>query len=159
MRSVLFSALAGLAILAALTPVAQASWLSEAWHHHHGDRDWSPRYYIPPNISGYGSYPGTYGGYYVPPYYQAPPTNVPMTVPNISGTWYMWGDGDKPCQIIQRQLDGRALFINEHCSRAWGTVQGNQVWIPDWNSSVSQGLWGTIQGDRIVWPDGSYWSR
>ena len=55
----------------------------------------------------------------------------------------------------------RALFINEHGSRARGEIRGDQVWIPDWSSGnpYDDGLSGRIRGDRIVWPDGSYWSR
>ncbi|HEV3262349.1 MAG TPA: hypothetical protein VG013_36190 [Gemmataceae bacterium] len=81
-------------------------------------------------------------------------------VPDLDGTWYMNGDEDLPCQIIQRRLDGRAEFINEHGDRAAGTVRGDHVYIPDWTDGRgSRGLRGTIRRDRIIWPDGSYWSR
>ena len=81
-------------------------------------------------------------------------------VPNISGTWYTNGNPDAPCQIIQPAMDGRALFINEHGSRARGFVRGDRVWIPAWSDSYGdRGLRGRIQGDRIVWPDESCWSR
>jgi len=80
--------------------------------------------------------------------------------PNIDGDWYMNGDPDQPCRIIQRRPDGRAVFVNEHGSRAAGTVRGDRVFIPDWSDSLGDdGLEGRIRGDRIVWPDGSYWSR
>jgi hypothetical protein len=72
----------------------------------------------------------------------------------------MNGNEDAPTQIVQPRRDGRALFINENGSRAWGTVRGDRVWIPDWTDGRgSDGLEGRIRGDRIVWPDGSYWSR
>jgi len=81
-------------------------------------------------------------------------------VPSIGGVWYMNGDGDQPCLIIQRRPDGRAVFVNEHGSRAAGTVRGDRVFIPEWSNSFGDdGLEGRIRGDRIVWPDGSYWSR
>jgi hypothetical protein len=81
-------------------------------------------------------------------------------VPDISGRWYGDGDPNVPCQIIQWRLDGNAEFINQYGSRAWGTIRGNRVWIPDWtDGSGSRGLWGRIRGDRIIWPNGSYWSR
>ncbi len=82
-------------------------------------------------------------------------------VPDISGVWYLNGNGNAPCRIIQPRPDGRALFINEHGSRARGEIRGDQVLIPDWSSGGpwDDGLSGRIRGDRIVWPDGSYWSR
>ena len=80
-------------------------------------------------------------------------------VPDLNGTWYLNGDEDSPCEIIQRRLDGRALFINENGSRARGTVRGDRVWIPKWTDGRSRGLQGRIRRDRIVWPNGSYWSR
>ncbi len=82
-------------------------------------------------------------------------------VPAIGGVWYLNGNRDAPCRIIQAAPDGRALFINEHGSRARGEVRGDQVWIPEWSSGNPwvEGLSGRIRGDRIVWPDGSYWSR
>ncbi len=80
-------------------------------------------------------------------------------VPNISGVWYMRGDPDLPCQILQRQLDGRALFINENGSSAWGTVHRNVVSIPDWSDGSRQGLVGRIRGNRIIWTDNSFWAR
>ncbi len=82
-------------------------------------------------------------------------------VPDIGGVWYLNGNRDAPCRVIQPRPDGRALFINEHGSRARGEIRGDQVWIPDWSSGSpwEEGLSGRIRGDRIVWPDGSYWSR
>jgi hypothetical protein len=59
--------------------------------------------------------------------------------------------------VVQRRLDGRALFINENGSQAWGTVQGDRVFIPDWNDGRGQRGW--VRGDRIVWPDGNFWER
>ncbi len=91
-----------------------------------------------------------------PPRPDPPP--VPA-VPNISGTWYMNGNPDQPCDITQHRGGTRAEFINEHGSHAWGTVYPDAVWIPDWTDGVHQGLWGTIRRNRIVWPNGSYWSR
>jgi len=82
-------------------------------------------------------------------------------VPSIGGVWYLNGNGGAPCRIIQPRPDGRALFVNEHGSRARGEIRGDQVWIPDWStgSPWDEGLSGRIRGDRIVWPDGSFWSR
>jgi hypothetical protein len=79
---------------------------------------------------------------------------------DLNGTWYMSGNEDQPCRIIQSRRSSRVLFINEQGSRARGTVQGDRVFIPDWtDGNGSTGLWGTIRGQRIVWPNGSYWSR
>lgn len=89
------------------------------------------------------------------PYAVAPVAQVP----DLDGYWYLTGDPAKPAQIIQRRLDGRALFINEQGSQAWGSVQGDTVYIPDWTDGFRQGLVGTIRGDRIIWPDGNFWSR
>jgi hypothetical protein len=80
-------------------------------------------------------------------------------IPNLNGTWYMNGNPDQPTRIIQREPDGRALFINEKGSRARGTVSPDRVFIPDWSDGYSDGLVGRIRRDRIVWPDGNYWSR
>jgi hypothetical protein len=80
-------------------------------------------------------------------------------VPRIGGTWYMNGDDDAPCQIIQRGSGRHALFINENGSRARGTVRGGRVFIPDWSDGESQGLVGRIRGNRIIWPNGTFWSR
>jgi hypothetical protein len=80
-------------------------------------------------------------------------------VPNLNGTWYLNGNEDLPCNIVQRP-DGRALFINEHGSRARAEMHSDRVWIPDWSpGDGSQGLEGRVRGDRIIWPDGSFWSR
>ncbi len=79
---------------------------------------------------------------------------------DLGGTWYMNGEPDQPCRIVQRAPDGTAEFINEHGSRAWGTVRGDRVWIPSWSDGFgNRGLRGRVRGDRIVWPDGGYWSR
>jgi hypothetical protein len=80
-------------------------------------------------------------------------------VPNISGTWFMNGDENLRCKIIQRRLDGHALFINENGSPAPGTVRRDEVWIPEWTDGRREGLVGRIRGDKIVWPNGSFWSR
>jgi hypothetical protein len=82
---------------------------------------------------------------------------APPPVPDISGSWYMNGDPNQRCQISQPQLDGNALFTNEHGSSAWGTVRGDRVFIPEWNEG--RGEVGTIRGNRIVWPNGTYWAR
>ena len=79
--------------------------------------------------------------------------------PDLSGTWYLNGDGDRPCYIEQRR-DGRVLFTNEKGSAAWGEMSSGRVWIPDWSPGEGeQGLEGRIRGDRIIWPDGHFWSR
>ncbi len=99
-----------------------------------------------------------YPGRYPPP---PPPVQVVPRdrVPDLDGTWYMNGDPNKPCEIIQQGSGRRAEFINEHDSSAWGTIRGDRVWIPDWSDGYSQGLEGRIRGNRIVWPDGNFWSR
>jgi hypothetical protein len=79
--------------------------------------------------------------------------------PDLSGTWFLKGRRDAPCEIDQRGPD-EALFINENGSEAWGSIRGDRVWIPDWSDGFgSYGLEGRIRGDRIIWPDGSFWSR
>jgi hypothetical protein len=81
-------------------------------------------------------------------------------VPYIGGAWYMNGQQNAPCGIIQESPDGNAEFINENGSHAWGTVRGDRVWIPDWMDGFNRrGLRGVIRGDRIIWPDGNFWSR
>ena len=81
-------------------------------------------------------------------------------LPNLNGTWYMNGDEFSPCRIIQRRQDGRAEFINENGDRARGIVQGDSVFIPEWNDGTRRsGLSGRIRGDMIIWPNGTYWSR
>lgn len=79
--------------------------------------------------------------------------------PHISGVWYMHCDPNLPCEIIQHGSGHRATFVNEHGSSAWGSVRGDQVWIPAWSDGRSQGLVGVIRGDRIIWPNGTFWSR
>jgi hypothetical protein len=80
-------------------------------------------------------------------------------VRNLNGTWYMNGDPDKPCQIIQDWPLPWARFVNEHGSEASGQIRGDTVWIPDWSDGINPGLAGRIRGDRIIWPNGSFWSR
>jgi hypothetical protein len=77
-------------------------------------------------------------------------------VPNIDGIWYNHSNGGR-CEVVQRRPDGRALFINENGDRAWGSLRGDRVFIPDWNNG--EGQRGRIRGDRIVWPDGNFWER
>jgi hypothetical protein len=90
-------------------------------------------------------------GGYPPPRWAAP-------APNLTGTWYMHGDERLPTYIEQRNGRGDALFTNEHGDSAWGTIQGDRVWIPDWSDGRRRGLVGVIEGQRIVWPNGTYWS-
>jgi hypothetical protein len=81
-------------------------------------------------------------------------------VPDISGTWFLKGDEDAHCRIIQKGPGGHwEIFINEQGNRARGTVRGNRVFIPAWTDGQSQGLAGRIRGDRIIWPNGTFWSR
>ena len=79
--------------------------------------------------------------------------------PDLSGTWFLKGRHDAPCEIDQRGPD-RALFTNENGSEALGTIRGDRVFIPDWSDGFGDyGLEGRIRADRIIWPDGSFWSR
>jgi hypothetical protein len=87
-----------------------------------------------------------------PPDYGPPPAG-----PNLDGLWYNRAN-DGECQIIQRSPD-RATFVNENGSRARGTIEGNRVYIPDWQDAYGRPLVGQIRGNRIIWPDGNYWSR
>jgi len=94
--------------------------------------------------------PAQYGQWFPPP---------PRPVAEFSGRWYLNGDLNKRCEIIQSPSGRRAEFINENGSSAWGTIRGDRVWIPDWTDGVNDGLEGRVRGDRIIWPNGSYWSR
>jgi hypothetical protein len=88
-----------------------------------------------------------------------PPRGDWAPVPNLNGLWVLTGDPAKPCRIYQRPGSSRALFVNEHGSRATGWIRGNQIWIPDWGPD-NEGQAGTYRGDRIIWePDGNYWQR
>lgn len=79
---------------------------------------------------------------------------------SLAGLWFGDGNPSIPTQIIQPRPDGNALFINQHGSQAWGTIEGDRVWIPEWTDGRgSQGLLGVIRGDRIIWPNGSFWLR
>jgi hypothetical protein len=80
-------------------------------------------------------------------------------VPIIGGPYYLNGDPNARCEVIQRRPDGNAEFINENGSRVAAVIRGNQVWIPEWKDRNGYGLVGLIQRDRIRWPDGSFWSR
>lgn len=80
-------------------------------------------------------------------------------VPNLDGIWYMNGDPGKPTRIVQWRLDGRAMFVNEKGSQAWGSVSADSVWIPEWSDGFQQGLTGAIRGNQIIWPDRNFWSR
>jgi hypothetical protein len=82
-----------------------------------------------------------------------------VRLPDITGTWYMNGDRNCPCEVLQPRPHGDVEFINENGSRAWGVVRGDRVWIPQWNDGTKQGLQGVIWGKKIVWPDGNCWSR
>jgi hypothetical protein len=77
---------------------------------------------------------------------------------DLSGTWFMHGDPDKPTYIEQRGPN-EALFTNEKGDRAWGSIEGDRVWIPDWSDGRRRGLEGVLRPGRIVWPNGTYWSR
>jgi hypothetical protein len=92
-------------------------------------------------------------------YRRYPPPPPFPAVPDVSGTWYMNGDRNKPCEIDQYPPGRRAEFTNENGSTAWGSVRGDRVWIPEWTDGFSQGLEGRLRGNRIVWPNGSFWSR
>ena len=93
---------------------------------------------------------------YPPASWQSRP--LAQGVPNLNGIWYLTGNPRAVCEIHQFWPQPRAVFINEHGSRAEGTVTGNHVWIPAWGPD-GQGQEGTIVGGRIVWPDGNFWSR
>lgn len=87
------------------------------------------------------------------------PSPPGLGAPDLSGTWFMHGDPNKPTRIIQRGPGNQALFINEHGTEAWGTIEADRVWVPSWSDGWRRGLVGEIRGNRIIWPNGSYWSR
>jgi hypothetical protein len=87
------------------------------------------------------------------------PVPRPPAVPDLRGTWFLNGDRNKPCQIVQYLPGRRAEFTNENGSTAWGTIRGDRVFIPDWSDGISNGLEGRVRGDRIVWPNGTFWAR
>ncbi len=89
-------------------------------------------------------------------YRRRPP---PGALPNLNGTWFLNGDRNKPCEIVQYPPGRRAEFTNENGTTAWGTIHSDWVWIPDWSDGTSDGLVGRVRGDRIVWPTGTFWSR
>jgi hypothetical protein len=92
--------------------------------------------------------------------YYPPPVEVRSRVPDLSGTWYMNGDPNQPCEVRQRWPERRALFINERGESAWGTIDGDRIWVPDWiGYNNRRGLEGSFRGDRIVWYNGSSWTR
>jgi hypothetical protein len=94
--------------------------------------------------------------YYSPSVEVAPRSRVP----DLSGTWYMNGDPNQPCEVRQRWPERRALFINERGESAWGTIDGDRIWVPDWvGYDNRRGLEGSFRGDRIVWHNGSSWTR
>jgi len=160
MRSILFASITGLSLFSSIVPAANASWLSQALR-----GPGIPASYLPPGAELFPSIPATY--YQPGPLFTTPPNleasypapRVQRPIPNISGTWYMNGNPCAPCQIIQWRKDGSADFVNEHGSRACGTVSGDHVWIPAWSDGRSRGLLGCIRGDRIVWPNGTFWCR
>jgi hypothetical protein len=81
-----------------------------------------------------------------------------LGVPDLEGTWYLNGDRKSSCKVIQRRLDGRAVFVNEQGERARGTIRGDRVFVPDWGDG-DEGLKGRVRGTRIEWSAGGYWSR
>lgn len=81
-----------------------------------------------------------------------------QTGTSLTGIWVNQADQGE-CEIVQVGTGGRARFINEWGDRAWGTVRGDRVVIPDWQDGSVRGLVGRLRGDRIVWPDGNYWHR
>ena len=102
--------------------------------------------------------------------YQPPPAQLAQRdrdrdrdrdrVPDLSGTWYMNGDQNKPCEVRQRRGDRRAEFINERGESAWGTIDGDRIWVPDWvGKDNRRGMEGTVRRDQIDWRNGSSWSR
>ena len=115
------------------------------------------RPYQAPYGYGYGSaYSNPYAPAYGNPYAGA------YTPANLNGIWYRNGQPNDPTRVIQYGPT-RALFINEHGTQAWGSIEGDRVWIPSWTWgegwNTHQGLVGTVTPDRIIWPDGSFWSR
>jgi len=105
---------------------------------------------------------------WVPDRYPPPPVQVAPwdrgavrgRVPDLSGTWYMNGDPNQPCEVRQRWPEPRALFINERGESAWGTIDGDRIWVPDWvGYNNRRGLEGSFRGDSIVWYNGSSWTR
>lgn len=137
-----------IALVSSVALAAQAD--AQRW-----GRGWGRGWYGPP----YRNYEYDRPGYYWDGYAGPRPRPFSNAVPYIGGTWYMAGDRYLPCQIVQKGVDGRALFINERGDSAWGTVQGDTVLVPDWSDGRSPGLSGRIQGNQIIWGNGSFWIR
>ena len=75
-------------------------------------------------------------------------------MPDLSGTWYAFGDRSKPCSISQ---SGNVLtFTDEFGRRSAGSfLDATSIVATDWEG----GLRATIDGNRLVWPRGGYWTR
>jgi hypothetical protein len=75
-------------------------------------------------------------------------------VQSLEGTWYLNGEGNKPCRIISTHngLEAR----NEHGSASllvydrYGSIRAR-----DWEG----GLRGQVRRDRIEWANGTTWTR
>ena len=110
---------------------------AQYWH-----RPWYPRDYRPPAR--------------VSPWNRPAPA---YEVPDMSGTWFTNGDPNKPDEVLMRP-DGSVVFVNEYGDQALGTIQGDRIWVPTWETYNHQlGLEGRFRGDRIEWFNGSFWTR
>jgi hypothetical protein len=83
------------------------------------------------------------------------------TLPNISGTWYAYGDSSKRCYISQ---SGTSVTVtNEQGNTAQGNFETNNPSRidTDWGPLAGGQIVGTISNDlqRIDWSNGTYWIR
>jgi hypothetical protein len=90
-----------------------------------------------------------------------PKTLLAGTLPDISGTWYAYGDASKRCHISQ---SGRSVTVtNEGGVTAHGNfVQNNPSRLnTHWGPAAGGQIFGNISNDlqRIDWSNGTYWIR
>jgi len=90
-----------------------------------------------------------------------PKTLLAGTLPDISGTWYAYGDMTKRCHISQ---SGRSVTVtNEQGQTAQGNFVNNDPnrLNTHWGGFAGGQIFGTISSDlrRIDWSNGTYWTR
>lgn len=101
----------------------------------------------------YGGYPTRlqYSPYRQPPYQPGQPG---PNIQDLSGTWFLSGDEEEPCQVMPSRRGDRVIFVNENGDRAEGFIRGNLIIVPRW-----QNLQGRYRGDTIRWANGTIWTR